>query len=271
MAPPGSAADADCPGRCAPDGDDLAAAPHERNGVVVAQVGLLRQRLAETSAELVQTRAQLAQCRAAQGRTQHDLAQAEARLARCQAQLAQTQQYDMDDRGLFYYLGTRGRTQPWRNPAEAGWVTVSRSSECKHPAGKASDLTGRQPCSSFTQDLPGSWWRVDLGAGRRFTPTRYTLRHSNVPGYVDFGLRSWRLEGSVDGGATWRTLDEHATGDPRGEIPARVDAAATFAVAPERAFPARLFRVLMTGPSPSGHHHLMLSGLEMYGSLGQQQ
>ncbi|KAJ4455790.1 putative E3 ubiquitin-protein ligase HECTD1 [Paratrimastix pyriformis] len=177
--------------------------------------------------------------------------------------------HDMDERGLFYYIGTQGRTQPWRNPAEAGWVTATRSSESS--AGKASDLTGRQPCDSCTNDRPNSWWQVDLGVERLFTPTRYTLRHSNYPGNVKWRLQSWRLEGSVDGGdGSWRTLDEH-TNEPN-VIPAQVDAMATFAVAPERAFPARRFRVLMTGPSPSGHHHLMLSGLEMYGSLsGPQQ
>ncbi|KAJ4459432.1 hypothetical protein PAPYR_4477 [Paratrimastix pyriformis] len=149
--------------------------------------------------------------------------------------------HDMDKRGLFYDISTRGRTQPWQNPAEAGWVTVTRSSDLR---GKASDLTGHQPCHSFTNYQP--------------TPS-CDLEHR---------LQSWRLEGSVHGGGdgSWRTLDEH-TNEPNA-IPARPDAMATFAVAPERAFPARRFRVLMTGPSPNnGYHYLMLSGLEMYGSL----
>ncbi|KAJ4455805.1 putative E3 ubiquitin-protein ligase HECTD1 [Paratrimastix pyriformis] len=167
-------------------------------------------------------------------------------------------------RGLFYYIGTQGRTQPWQNPAEAGWVTATRSSDWG--SGKASDLTGRQPCNSFTGNQLKSWWQVDLGAGRLFTPTRYTLRHSNRPDNVERRLQSWQLEGSVDGAeGSWRTLDEH-TNEPNA-IPARADAMTTFAVAPERAFPARRFRVLMTGPSPSGNHFLELSGLEMYGSL----
>ncbi|KAJ4459449.1 putative E3 ubiquitin-protein ligase HECTD1 [Paratrimastix pyriformis] len=180
-----------------------------------------------------------------------------------------TYDQDMDERGLFYSIGTQGRTQPWQNPAEAGWVTVARSSE--GGTGKASDLMGRQPCLSWTDNQPNSWWQVDLGAGRLFAPTRYTLRHSHRPGDVQYRLQSWRLEGSVDGAdGSWRTLDEH-TNEPNA-IPARADAMATFAVAPERAFPARRFRVLMTGPSPSGYHCLVLSGLEMYGSLsGPQQ
>ncbi|KAJ4459459.1 putative E3 ubiquitin-protein ligase HECTD1 [Paratrimastix pyriformis] len=174
-----------------------------------------------------------------------------------------TYDHDMDERGLFYYIGTQGRTQPWRNPAEAGWVTATRSPEFD---GKASDLTGRRPCDSSTEDEPNSWWQVDLGAERLFSPTRYTLRHNDNPEDVELRLQSWRLEGSVDGAdGSWRTLDEH-TNEPNA-IPARDDAMATFAVAPERAFPARRFRVLMTGPSPNGYHYLILAGLEMYGSL----
>ncbi|KAJ4459433.1 putative E3 ubiquitin-protein ligase HECTD1 [Paratrimastix pyriformis] len=171
--------------------------------------------------------------------------------------------HDMDEQGLFYYIGTQGRTQPWQNPAEAGWVTATRSSE---QFGNAADLTGRQSCRTFTGSQPTpSWWQVDLGAGRLFTPTRYTLRHTNHPPNVEFRLQSWRLEGSMGVGDSWLTLDEH-TNEPNA-IPARPDAMATFAVAPERAFPTRRFWVLMTGPSPNGHHCLMLSGLEMYGSL----
>ncbi|KAJ4455795.1 putative E3 ubiquitin-protein ligase HECTD1 [Paratrimastix pyriformis] len=174
-----------------------------------------------------------------------------------------TYDHDMDERGLFYYIGTQGRTQPWQNPAEAGWVTVTRSS---NGGGNASDALGRQPNSSITNYGPPSWWQFDLGAGRLFTPTRYTLRHCSTPDQVEYRLQSWRLEGSVDGAdGSWRTLDEH-TNEPNA-IPARPDAMATFAVDPERAFPARHFRVLMTGPSPNGNYYLMLSGLEMYGSL----
>ncbi|KAJ4459493.1 putative E3 ubiquitin-protein ligase HECTD1 [Paratrimastix pyriformis] len=176
--------------------------------------------------------------------------------------------HDMDKQGLFFYIGTQGRTQPWQNPAVAGWVTTTRSSGYSY-SGSASDALGRRPCESYTHNQPTpSWWQVDLGAGRLFTPTHYTLRHSEYPGNVEERLQSWRLEGSVDGAdGSWRTLDEH-TNEPHA-IPARGGAMATFAVAPERAFPARLFRVLMTGPSPSGSDYLHLAGLEMYGTLLQ--
>ncbi|KAJ4458074.1 hypothetical protein PAPYR_6344 [Paratrimastix pyriformis] len=153
-----------------------------------------------------------------------------------------TYDHDMDEQGLFYYIGTPGRTQPWQNPALAGWVTATRSQEF---AGK-----------------------VDLGTRRLFAPTRYTLRHSNTPTSVEFRLQSWRLEGSLDG-ASWRTLDEH-TNEPNA-IPARADAMATFTVPPAQTFPARFFRVMMTGPNPAGDNEFPLSGFELYGTLRTEE
>ncbi|KAJ4458076.1 putative E3 ubiquitin-protein ligase HECTD1 [Paratrimastix pyriformis] len=176
-----------------------------------------------------------------------------------------TYDHDMDERGLFYYIGTQGRTQPWQNPALAGWVTVTRSQEC---AGKVTDSLGRQPSDTWHGTQPNSWWQVDLGARRLFVPTRYTIRHCSQAGAENYRLQSWRLEGSLDG-ASWRTLDEH-TNEPNA-IPARVAAMATFTVLPARAFPARFFRVLMTGPSPNGQNQFAMSGFELYGTLKPEQ
>ncbi|KAJ4455946.1 hypothetical protein PAPYR_8967 [Paratrimastix pyriformis] len=113
-----------------------------------------------------------------------------------------TYDHDMDDRGLFYYLGTQGRTQPWQNPAEAGWVTVTRSSEDQ---GKASDALGRQPCNSCTGDgVPNSWWQFDLGAERLFTPTRFPARYfrlistgPNVGGCQEMNLSGFEMYGTL--------------------------------------------------------------------------
>ncbi|KAJ4455808.1 putative e3 ubiquitin-protein ligase hectd1 [Paratrimastix pyriformis] len=174
--------------------------------------------------------------------------------------------HDMDERGLFFYIGSQGRIQPWQNPALAGWVIATRSSECGK--GSASDIMGRVACESSTANQPNSWWQVDLGAERLFAPTRYTLRHGNFTDCRERDrLQSWRLEGFVGGAdGSWRTLDEHT--EERYAISSYgVVMTATFAVAPERAFPARRFRVLMTGPNTKGSHFLQLAGLEMYGSL----
>ncbi|KAJ4460709.1 putative E3 ubiquitin-protein ligase HECTD1 [Paratrimastix pyriformis] len=170
--------------------------------------------------------------------------------------------HDLDENGLFYYLGTQGGTQPWRNPAAGGLVTVTRSAECFPPGGSPNDACGRSPCESHTLNAPGAWQCFDLGATRTITPTKYTLRHSNMERSVAERLQSWRLEGSPDG-KTWRPLDEH-TGEP---LPAQPDATASYGVVPAKAFPARFIRLLMTGPSPCGLEHLCLSGFELYGFM----
>ncbi|KAJ4457829.1 putative E3 ubiquitin-protein ligase HECTD1 [Paratrimastix pyriformis] len=173
-----------------------------------------------------------------------------------------TYDHDMDEQGLFHYIGTQGHTQPWQNPAEAGWVTTTRSKEPE--IGNNSDPLGRQPCNTWFGRTPNSWWQVDLGATRLFVTQRYTLRHNNLANHERYRLQSWRLEGSLDG-ASWRTLDEH-TNEPNA-IPARPDAMATFIVAPAQAFPARYLRVLTTGTNAGGDSQFPLSGFEMYGTL----
>ena len=179
---------------------------------------------------------------------------------------------DFDENGILFHIGTRGKTAPWQNPAlmgpDQGGIAVTRSSEC---VGKASDAAGRSPCDSYTHNFPGSWWQFDFGAARRVLPTHYTLRHSNNPDCAQYVLRSWRLEGSLDG-AQWAPLDSHADD---AALAAQPDAHHTFAVAtPDggghpQGQPGgwRFLRVLMTGPSPNGNHHLMLSGFEVYGTL----
>ncbi|KAJ4459502.1 putative e3 ubiquitin-protein ligase hectd1 [Paratrimastix pyriformis] len=176
--------------------------------------------------------------------------------------------HDLDEQGLLYYIGTQGLTQPWRNPAEAGWVTATRSS---NGSGRASDAAGRSPNNSQTGSGPGQWWCFDLGPGRLVTVARYTLRHAAHPGNVEYRLASWRLEGSRDG-AQWATLDEHHA-EVRA-LPACPDATATFVVGPPPPgagplLPARYVRVLMTGPSPNGGLYLHLSGFELYGTLAE--
>ncbi len=42
-------------------------------------------------------------------------------------------QYDFDANGLFYWLGTRGKRQQWRNPAQLGLVAVIASSMSTNP------------------------------------------------------------------------------------------------------------------------------------------
>lgn len=73
----------------------------------------------------------------------------------------------LDKNGVFYWLGTGGGQHEWRNPGEAGIVTVMRSSGTY---GHASDAVGRSVVDCHTGNEPGSWWYFDLGCGRALRP-----------------------------------------------------------------------------------------------------
>lgn len=105
--------------------------------------------------------------------------------------------YDFDTGGLFYWLGTRGKSAPWRNPAESGDVDVSCSALASNPpSAPATSLCGRSTVRCVSQPQQNMWFQVDL-KGKRFVPTHYTLRHYNS--WDTEALRNWNFEVSV----TW--------------------------------------------------------------------
>jgi len=82
---------------------------------------------------------------------------------------------------VIYRLGTRNFTKPWTNPACCRTVSVKRSSNGSEVgvetpgAGKVESWIGREPTHTHTQNLPGSWFEVDLG-NVKVEPTLYLLR-----------------------------------------------------------------------------------------------
>jgi hypothetical protein len=48
----------------------------------------------------------------------------------------------------------------------------------------------------FEQDVPASWFMIDLGPGRSVIPTFYTLRHGG--NYRADSLRNWDFQGSAN-------------------------------------------------------------------------
>ena len=166
-----------------------------------------------------------------------------------------------DNNGVIYYLATGGGTRPWTNPHESGVVTVSFTSV--YDGTVAMFVANKVPADGdycYTNSAANSWMSVSLN-GKRVIPTGYVLSTDGcgVQGYNL--LRSWHLEGSLDG-STWTTLREHTNeatltqATPTGFWP--VDGASS-------AFSN--FRILHTGPNTSGDYHLMASSLEIYGEL----
>lgn len=167
--------------------------------------------------------------------------------------------YDFDCNGLFYWIGTRGRKQPWRNPADAGLTTVTASALAANPPSVHQNyLVGRSLVRCVSAAQPRMWFQVDL-QDYQLVPTHYTLRH-----YISWdteALRNWVLEGSHDGNK-WVLVSQHVNDESLN----KKGATHTWPVAPtSQAY--RYFRIRQTGLNSNNHHYLSCSGFELYGRV----
>ena len=101
-------------------------------------------------------------------------------------------EYDFDENGVLYYLGSMGKTAPYKNPYEIGQVKVFASSIGK---GSLGDFVGRHLVNLRTMNEENSYFGVDLGAERYLIPSSYSIRNRNSSGHV---MLCWNLEGSND-------------------------------------------------------------------------
>jgi len=163
---------------------------------------------------------------------------------------------NMDENGALYWLGTRGGTEPWRNPSDRGLVQVSMSS-VNATSLPPSAIVGRESARCVTQDNENSWFIVDL-KGRRIQPTAYTLRHYSS--YDVEALRNWRFEGSEDG-TTWHVIrvhDNDAALNKAGQ-------SNTWTLTCSEEY--SLFRVFMFGKNSNSNWYLACCGFELYGHM----
>jgi len=170
--------------------------------------------------------------------------------------------YDFDEGGVMFYLGTKQRTAPWRNPDDLGVVRVTSVPLAVSPASApASAIVGREVVRCVTQPNRESWFCIDLLTWY-CRPTHYTLRHYDS--FDSEALRDWKLQGSNDG-KKWSKLVSHKKDESLNgkgsshtwEIPAT-----------KKAY--RMFRILQTGKNSNGHWYCALSGFEVYGQLYTQ-
>ena len=101
-------------------------------------------------------------------------------------------EYDLDENGILFFIGSLGRSTTWRNPHDIGQVRVFASSLGK---GNLSDLVGRELVNLRTLNERDSYFGIDLGEDRYLSPTCYTLRNRNTSSHV---LISWEFLGSND-------------------------------------------------------------------------
>src|SRR5690348_13572767 len=87
--------------------------------------------------------------------------------------------------GLFYYLGSNGRSSAWINPMQLGKVTVTASQwDNDSDVGPIHHVVGRElnarlmTESQQPRDCPWHWIQIDLN-GREFAPTHYSYRYAS--------------------------------------------------------------------------------------------
>lgn len=171
-----------------------------------------------------------------------------------------------DERGVLFHLGTKGGTQPYANPHGGDSGVVASMSSVRDGADPKRLTEHRHGSAVFNQtdNKPGQWAAVDLGASHRLVLDHYALRNDQDNEY----LRSWILEGSNDAD-TWQPLREHKN-DASLAAPMAVAAwALDGAAVGGRSF--RHFRVRQTGKNSSGTDTLCCAGIELYGRLATSE
>jgi hypothetical protein len=116
-----------------------------------------------------------------------------------------TYQSNGDDNGLFYWLGSAGKTATWTNPATSGKIIATQSSVSSNNL-----QFGAAGCCDRNNEVAHSaggsqdWWQWDLG-NARLTPTRYVYRSRRD--YDGYHLSNWRVQGRILETDEWTDLD----------------------------------------------------------------
>jgi hypothetical protein len=172
--------------------------------------------------------------------------------------------FDMDENGLFFFLGTSGKQRNWENPVVGEKVLTFCSSVS---SGKVEELAGRELNGFRTKNEINSFVGVDLGEGKMLRVTAYTLKNGNSTSNT---MICWNFQAS-NNGSDWVSLDRRNNRQAQDLKYLREKGkTSTWGVAlQERGY--RFFRILMTDKNLADNHMLSLSCFELYGlALGQE-
>lgn len=166
-------------------------------------------------------------------------------------------QSDFDKNGVFYYLATNGGATPWRNPhPDVVKVTGSHPESAEFPF--ANIFTNDEVPASMKVSDQKNWLMVDLGP----TTTLSKITHYSCRAYMGVNLRSWNLEGSLDG-KTWKILKSHVKD---ASLPVEAGVTHTWEL-PGDSDALRYIRFRLTGPDSHDAYNLVTCGFEVYGTL----
>ena len=182
-------------------------------------------------------------------------------------------EYDFDENGVFFHLGTMGKLSPYRNPHEIGQVKVFASSLGK---GQLGDFVGRNLVNLRTLNEENSFFGVDLGEERFLIPSAYSIRNRNSSSHV---MLCWNLEGSNDK-MNFEVLDTrifsnntnskyHQNLEKERNLLKQPGCTSTWGVSKKirEKFPNgfRYFIVKQIDKNSSGGYNMAISGFELYG------
>lgn len=162
--------------------------------------------------------------------------------------------------GTAPFNGTAGLNGLFAARRASGQPVAATANESAAGAGPERMVDGDVGTHWFNGSCPGgSWFRVDAGAGRSFTPHAVTIKpHPSDAGYAI----SWEVEGSNDA-STWQALSSHSNdhnmrrrGDMWNTSWLNGDGTASF----------RYLRWRMTGNGGYGSC-VVLMEIEFYGSM----
>ncbi|QHG15809.1 discoidin domain-containing protein [Nostoc sp. ATCC 53789] len=158
-----------------------------------------------------------------------------------------------DDNGLFYYLGTNGKTTFWVNPATTSALIVTASStEGGSPVG----LSDRSASEYYSNISANNWIKYQIDTGKKLKCNYYSIR--SRANNVDYYPRNWILQGSNDG-STWTDLDTQVNNTTISSISQWLSLPVTSTTA------YSYFRLLQNGVDSSGVGYLCLGEIELYG------
>lgn len=166
-------------------------------------------------------------------------------------------QSDFDKNGFFYFISTKERKQDWKNPLDDRLITVTPSSS---KFGKINSIFEMRNVEFYTDDIKGSFVIINIeGSGFKLCPNAYTIKHGY--NFGSFMLKNWNLEGSMDG-TTWKLIKEH-----KEDMSLASKGYSTYTWPIDETDSFLYFRIVTTGVNQNGSNHLMLGGIEFYGTL----
>lgn len=169
-----------------------------------------------------------------------------------------TYEFSGDNNGVFYWLGSAGKTTAFANPALNGLVVASQSSlHNSNPDFAAADMCDRANEVSHTAYGENGWFQWDF-KDKKLIPTHYTYR-----GRKDFNghhPRSWKLQAKVLEADTWTDLDVQVGNNT-------INLASYYSAPLSTNTAYRFFRFILTAPNSYGELYLTGSSIEFYGEV----